>query len=63
MFCPSCGVAIAQPARFCRECGTKLAPPATAHTPAEPAVDVRKIVTIIFCDIVDSTALGERVDP
>lgn len=63
MFCPSCGVAIAQPSRFCQECGTRLAPPAAAHTPALPAAEVRKIVTIIFCDIVDSTALGERVDP
>jgi class 3 adenylate cyclase/tetratricopeptide (TPR) repeat protein len=30
---------------------------------AAPSVDVRKVVTIVFTDVVDSTALGERLDP
>jgi class 3 adenylate cyclase/predicted ATPase len=36
------------------------APPAAA--PPE-AGEARKIVTILFCDVVDSTGLGERLDP
>jgi class 3 adenylate cyclase/tetratricopeptide (TPR) repeat protein len=42
-------------ARFCSECGAEF----------EAAVprDVRKTVTIVFCDLVGSTRLGERVDP
>ncbi|HEY8860145.1 MAG TPA: adenylate/guanylate cyclase domain-containing protein [Gaiellales bacterium] len=44
-------------ARFCNSCGAPL----TAA--AEPARDVRKTVTVLFCDVVGSTALGERHDP
>jgi class 3 adenylate cyclase len=44
-------------ARFCNLCGAPL----TAA--AEPARDVRKTVTVLFCDVVGSTALGERHDP
>ncbi|MGH3507058.1 MAG: adenylate/guanylate cyclase domain-containing protein [Nocardioidaceae bacterium] len=70
VYCTECGEPTALPARFCRNCGTRLqteadvtAAPA-APAPAAPApVDVRKTVTVVFCDIVDSTAFGERVDP
>jgi class 3 adenylate cyclase/tetratricopeptide (TPR) repeat protein len=31
--------------------------------PADSANDVRKTVTVVFCDLVGSTALGERTDP
>ena len=37
-------------------------PPATAM-PAAQAREERKTVTALFCDIADSTALGERLDP
>ncbi|HXJ65885.1 MAG TPA: adenylate/guanylate cyclase domain-containing protein [Actinomycetota bacterium] len=30
---------------------------------AAPASDVRKTVTVVFCDLVGSTSLGERTDP
>jgi class 3 adenylate cyclase/tetratricopeptide (TPR) repeat protein len=30
---------------------------------SEPAAGVRKTVTIVFCDLVGSTTLGERLDP
>src|SRR3954453_11632145 len=30
---------------------------------AEPAREVRKTVTALFCDVVGSTPLGERLDP
>src|SRR5450432_1972587 len=30
---------------------------------ASPAREVRKVVTVLFCDVVDSTALGESTDP
>ena len=42
-------------ARFCDACGAALA--------AEPAREQRKIVTVLFCDVTGSTALGERLDP
>ncbi len=53
--CPSCGRESADDARFCPGCGSKLAPPV--------AEEVRKTVTVVFCDLVDSTSLGERLDP
>lgn len=54
--CPSCGRENADDARFCSACGTALAAP-------EPTRESRKVVTILFCDLVGSTALGESTDP
>ena len=45
----------ADAARFCSACGSPLE--------VEPAADVRKTVTVVFCDLVGSTSLGERTDP
>jgi class 3 adenylate cyclase/tetratricopeptide (TPR) repeat protein len=54
--CPTCGRENADDARFCSACGTPLAVP-------EPAREQRKVVTVLFCDLVGSTALGESTDP
>ncbi|MGH3078246.1 MAG: adenylate/guanylate cyclase domain-containing protein [Gaiellaceae bacterium] len=54
--CPSCGHENADDARFCSACGTELGP-------TEQAREQRKVVTILFCDLVGSTALGESTDP
>lgn len=54
--CPSCGRENADDARFCSTCGTALAAP-------EHAREQRKVVTVLFCDLVGSTALGESTDP
>src|SRR5919198_811457 len=52
--CPSCGHDNAASAKFCSECGTKLGQ-ATA-----PARTERKIVTVLFADLVGFTAQAER---
>ena len=54
--CPSCGAENPEGFRFCGSCGAAL-------VEAMPAREVRKTVTVLFCDVVGSTALGERVDP
>src|SRR6185437_8279676 len=55
--CPSCGRENPADARFCNACGADLAA-------AEPAArEYRKVVTVLFCDVVGSTALGESTDP
>jgi class 3 adenylate cyclase/tetratricopeptide (TPR) repeat protein len=55
--CPGCGED--NPSRFklCGYCGTPLAANALL-----PVHEVRKTVTIVFSDLRDSTALGERLD-
>jgi class 3 adenylate cyclase len=54
--CPNCGSENAEGANFCSVCGERLA---AAEAPAE----VRKTVTILFCDVTGSTELGEQLDP
>src|SRR2546422_5851613 len=55
--CPSCGKANERDAHFCSACGLPLAEDPTSRAAT------RKIVTILFCDVTGSTALGERLDP
>ena len=52
--CEVCGVENPEGAKFCLECGTQLAATAPER--------FRRTVTILFSDIVGSTALGERLD-
>ena len=54
--CPSCGEENPPKFRLCGYCGAPLAPAAVL-----PAHEVRKTVTIVFSDLKDSTALGERL--
>jgi class 3 adenylate cyclase/tetratricopeptide (TPR) repeat protein len=53
--CASCGEANPARARFCAACGSPLA--------AGRRRGVRKVVTVVVCDVTGSTALGERLDP
>jgi class 3 adenylate cyclase len=55
--CPTCGHENADGAKFCSECGADLLAP----TPRRR--EMRKTVTVVFCDVTGSTALGERLDP
>jgi class 3 adenylate cyclase/tetratricopeptide (TPR) repeat protein len=52
--CENCGHFSAEAFKFCPECGEPVA--ATAR-------EERKTVTVLFCDVVGSTQLGERLDP
>ena len=54
--CPSCGTANPEGARFCNACGSPL-------EAAPPSREQRKTVTVLFCDVTGSTALGESTDP
>ena len=53
--CESCGQENPPGAAFCNRCGAALATAAGR--------EVRKTVTVLFCDLTGSTALGEQVDP
>ncbi len=54
--CSTCGRESIGDFAFCPYCGAKLAA-------ALPPRAVRKTVTVLFCDVAGSTALGESVDP
>src|SRR5216683_1829101 len=53
--CPDCGEENPAKFRLCGYCGAQLARPMAAD-------EVRKTVTIVFCDLKGSTSLGERLD-
>ncbi len=56
MVCAICGRESVEAFKFCPECGA-------AAGAATPARESRRVVTIIFCDLTGSTALGDRTDP
>ncbi len=67
--CPSCGSANDPAAKFCGECGTPLAGGAATPEAAQgdeaaaPVAAERRIVSILFADLVGFTALTEGRDP
>ena len=58
MICPSCGFENAEGAKFCNECGAPLVEAAPATMSEE-----RKVVSVLFCDLVGFTAASEAADP
>jgi len=65
--CPECWADNSPSAKFCRKCGQPLG--AESSISESSAVDVaapegeRRQLTVMFCDLVGSTALSERLDP
>jgi class 3 adenylate cyclase/tetratricopeptide (TPR) repeat protein len=53
--CSNCGEANPDHARFCLACGAPLEEPAAPR-------EMRKTVTVVFADLIDSTPLGESLD-
>ncbi len=70
--CPACGADNRPEARFCGDCGQSLAaPPAAAHTPAAATAPLaahggiaeRRLVSVLFADLVAFTEYSEGRDP
>jgi class 3 adenylate cyclase/tetratricopeptide (TPR) repeat protein len=57
LICSSCGRQNPEDARFCNACGTALA------APISPRSEERKIVTVLFCDLVGFTSRSDQADP
>ncbi len=68
LLCPACGTANDSVARFCNECGSELAAgtaePATAGAtaPAAASTAERRLVSVLFADLVGFTAASESRD-
>ena len=56
MRCETCGHENRDGAKFCENCAAPLFAPSSPH-------EVRKTVTVVFCDVAGSTAMGEALDP
>ena len=63
--CPSCGAPNAPGVKFCGECGTALAastaPAASPPSHAAPIAE-RRLVSVLFADLVGHTAFSEERD-
>lgn len=64
--CPNCSQSNIPRAKFCSNCGAALTAPATAPRSVrqpEPDQGERRHLTVLFCDLVDSTAISAALDP
>jgi class 3 adenylate cyclase/tetratricopeptide (TPR) repeat protein len=70
LFCGSCGIALGKPCpacgevaeiglAYCTACGAEL----SALPAPRPSAEERKVVTVLFADLVGSTGRAERLDP
>ena len=61
--CQQCNTENSPGSRFCNACGQSL----TADAPVEPTLrsahSERRILTVLFCDLVESTRLVDTLDP
>ncbi|HXN37591.1 MAG TPA: AAA family ATPase, partial [Solirubrobacteraceae bacterium] len=55
--CPSCAATVALDASFCASCGLRLEDTRSAASEGE-----RRQLAVLFCDVVDSTPLAQRMD-
>src|SRR5262249_31906207 len=64
--CTACGTINPSDANFCRKCGAFLGAAAPTHSLTDPSNDFageRRHLTVLFCDLVGSTAIASRLDP
>jgi predicted amidophosphoribosyltransferase len=65
--CAACGGGNSPVSRYCGDCGAPIGT-STAESAPTARADIRqpaerRQVTVMFCDMADSTAVGARLDP
>lgn len=69
MKCEACGFDLYSSAKFCSECGEPVARAESTTFGREPASTApsvdgeRRQLTVLFCDLIGSTAMASRLDP
>lgn len=61
--CLNCGFENPPQAKFCGECGTSLTEQSQQSKSQRKDEPERRQLTVMFCDLVGSTALSEQLDP
>jgi class 3 adenylate cyclase len=67
--CPKCSTILSVGAAFCTSCGSRISPhpPSVVESPHPPSVveleGERRRVTVMFCDLANSTQISGRLDP
>ena len=61
--CPSCGFESPAGFSFCGGCGSPLGAGVAAAEPTPPDPGERRHLSVMFCDLVNSTVLSEAMDP
>jgi class 3 adenylate cyclase len=65
--CPKCAAENAPDAKFCSRCGTSLDPLPERGAESEPRerglAAERRHLTVLFCDLVNSTGIAAQLDP
>jgi class 3 adenylate cyclase/tetratricopeptide (TPR) repeat protein len=60
--CPACGAALEGTEKFCGDCGTPVSVDAPVEAAAAPAAE-RRLVSVLFADLVGFTAASAERDP
>jgi predicted ATPase/class 3 adenylate cyclase len=61
--CPNCGAVVSPGLRFCGACGKPLAQAAAGAPPPHGPAAERRLVTVMFADLVGFTAASQSRDP
>jgi ribosomal protein L40E len=69
--CPACGASVNHGAKFCKKCGTLIGERAPSPEPMGAQAEARqhsltgerRHLTVLFCDLVGSTAVASQLDP